>query len=153
MPRTAQQKHRVNLAAQRELERLFQRHRGKMKLEQVVEYAAREDSPLHYFFEWDDSEAARRWRISEARRLVQNTFKVTQVEGSEVQVFRFAVSLPSDRDSRTYRRTVDVLSVPEQRAELLESAKRDFLALRRRYAMLEELSELFAHIDALDEAS
>lgn len=43
---------------------------GRITPERVVEAASEVTHPLHDFFEWDDSEAARRFRITQARTLI-----------------------------------------------------------------------------------
>lgn len=43
---------------------------GRLTAEKVVEHAADPTHPLHGFFEWDDTEAARKYRIAQARELI-----------------------------------------------------------------------------------
>lgn len=44
---------------------------GLLRPEVVVAKASVEESPLHSFFLWDDSEAAHRFRLSQARQLIR----------------------------------------------------------------------------------
>lgn len=44
---------------------------GLLRLEKVVEAAADEASPLHDQFEWNDGEAAHRYRLNQARTLIR----------------------------------------------------------------------------------
>jgi hypothetical protein len=44
---------------------------GKLTPLQVLEAARPEESPLHDFFEWDDSAAAEAYRIDQARELIR----------------------------------------------------------------------------------
>lgn len=43
---------------------------GRVTPEHVVEAASDVSHPLHDYFEWDDSEAARKFRIEQARHLI-----------------------------------------------------------------------------------
>ena len=52
-----------------ELKRLAAKNRGLFLPEAVVEAAKPETSPLHSQFTWDNTEAAKKYRIWEARRL------------------------------------------------------------------------------------
>ncbi len=44
---------------------------GKLTPEQVLDAARPDESPLHGFFEWDDSAAAEAYRIEQARELIR----------------------------------------------------------------------------------
>lgn len=44
--------------------------RGRLTPEAVVEAAKDPDSPGHAYFDWDDGEAAHKWRISQARSIL-----------------------------------------------------------------------------------
>ncbi len=46
--------------------------RGRLTPEQVVDAARSSKSALHKCFTWDDSEAAHKWRIDEARELIRS---------------------------------------------------------------------------------
>lgn len=53
----------------RELDRIY-KQRGDLTTEIVLEEASSERSPLHQYFEWDDSEAARKYRLHQATALL-----------------------------------------------------------------------------------
>jgi hypothetical protein len=68
---------RPNLEKIAEALRELETAEGKLDPEQVVAFAASNpDSPLHGWFTWDDSEAARRYRLNQARDLIR-TVKIT----------------------------------------------------------------------------
>lgn len=54
-----------------ELERLEQEHNG-LTAEIVLQAARRKRSELHKLFEWDDSSAAEKWRMHQARNLIRS---------------------------------------------------------------------------------
>ena len=58
-------------AAARELLALYEEH-GELRAELVLERARDPASALHEAFEWDDSEAAHRWRLDQARALIRS---------------------------------------------------------------------------------
>lgn len=60
---------------------------GCLTPEAVVHYAAgHTDSALHEMFDWDDQDAAHKWRIEQARELIRSYRVVMQVEEREYKV-------------------------------------------------------------------
>ena len=43
------------------------RNGGRVTPEEVIDAARRTDSPLHDYFDWDDTSAAHKYRIEQAR--------------------------------------------------------------------------------------
>lgn len=131
-----------------ELDRIQVAHGGMLRAEDVVDFARDDRTALHARFEWDDDVAGHEWRLEQARRIIR--FRVTYVDtgdGEPVRV-RMHVSLPNDRvHGGGYRNTVDVLSVPDLRKQLLESAKRDMQAFKDKYGLLAELAGVFEAMD------
>lgn len=111
--------------------------------EDVVAWAAdHPDSALHKQFMWDDNEAAREYRLWQARTLI-NLHVV-----SEPAVPRF-VSLSVDRHKPGggYRSVHDVMKSPKLRAVLLRDAVREFQRVQARYKHLSEFAKVSAEID------
>lgn len=100
---TRQTNHDAVLA---ELKRIHaENESGLLMPEEVVEAARHPDSPLHSRFEWDDSIAAEKFRVDQARQLIIK-FHVT-FEKSEPQ--RVFYSLTKDRtDGGGYRTVPDI---------------------------------------------
>jgi len=121
---------------------------GMLDPKAVVEFARDEASALHSQFNWDDNEAAELYRIHQARQLIRvQVFHEPKVERT-MQVY---VSLPLDRETGGgYRRMVDVLSDTDRRQQLLTMALAEMDVFTRKYARLEELSEVF---DAMRKAA
>jgi len=132
-----------------ELEALKQRHDG-LKAEAIVEFARDENTALHSWFEWDDSQAAHSYRIIQARTLIR--IMVAPVEGVEHPV-RVYVSLMDDRKmpGGGYRSMEDVMADPELRQQALKTALIEASAFRKRYKELTELAEVFSAIEAVEE--
>jgi hypothetical protein len=124
----------------------------------VVDYARNPDTSLHKKFQWDDTIAAEKYRIYQARQIIrlelvivhQDTrgkvhilSDVTEEKGKIVRAF---VSLEDDRqadDVRGYRSVMDVLSHEDLRVKLLEQAKNDMNIFLRKYSVLTELAKVF----------
>lgn len=133
---------------ERELNTIAAKHGGLLPARAVVDWArAHPKSELHKRFTWDDSEAAECWRVQQARVLIASVV----IEPRPNQVIRAFVSLKSDRvgDQPAYRRTINVMSDAEQRAEMLQMAKDELGRVRRTFATLTELASVWHAIDAV----
>lgn len=131
-------------AAIAELERLEQFH-GRLVPRLIVDAARRPDSPLHDFFEWNDSKAAEKYRLIQASVLVRTVQVTITPPDMEPRTVRAWVS-PSPGGG--YFGIAKVLSDAEMRAQLLEQAHTDLLAFQNRYNSLSELDQVFAAIEA-----
>ena len=97
---------------------LARRNGGVLKVDDVLDEAKDETSPLHKHFEWDDTAAADKYRRDQARYLIQKC-KITLIENEPVSIRAF-VSLQSDRDSGGgYRLTSEVVTDERRKQELL----------------------------------
>ena len=119
-----------------ELERVRKGHRGVLRPVDVVEFARNPKTELHGRFEWDDTKAAHEYRLEQARHVIR--FAVECVR-DEMDATRTYVSLKGDRGGNSYRRTVEVLSDAELRAQLLDEAFREMEGWKLRYQRFEEL--------------
>lgn len=112
----------------------------------VVEFARNPATALHNRFEWDDTEAAERYRIWQARMIIRMELVVVPVNEDKKKIIRTFVSLIADRRAehdKGYRFMVDVLSDADLRALLLDEAHKDMLLFKRKYNLLNELAKVF----------
>ncbi len=129
-----------------ELEQLRAAKGGLLKPEDVVEFAKDPNTALHAQFEWDDTEAARQYRLVQARTVIQLIVKVV---GEPPVPMRAYVSLPSDRVAGNgYRSLEDVVNDESRMQELVRDALERLQATQRRYAQLKTLLPIWAAIDA-----
>lgn len=130
----------------RELESIAASHRGHLRAADVVEFAKDPETALHSRFTWDDTEAADRWRLQQARQIIR--IAVTMYGDDHPMPFRAFVSLQGDRQSGNgYRALATVLSDEDLRERLLEQARQELEGFRRKYSALIELSKVFEAID------
>lgn len=105
----------------------------------ILEKARDESTELHKCFTWDDSVAAERWRVNEAR-LVTRQLVIKEVEvpknRPEVRLF-----YKTDRESG-YKPTKVIVRKEDEYKKLLERAWAELRAFKQKYAMLEELREI-----------
>jgi hypothetical protein len=133
---------------QLELQRIMDKNPdGLLKTEEIVDAARDEDSPLHPYFNWDDKDAADRFRLEQAKQLV-NHFTIYS-EDLEVQVKAFS-SLDSDRIlGGGYRWAANVMEKKDLRAEMIRTVLLELTRIQNRYKEVEELSNVW---NAIEEA-
>lgn len=125
-----------------ELEALAEANNGLLKPEVVVEFAKNPDTALHNRFEWDDTEAAKQYRLWQARQLIRVIVNILPNE-NEIK-YKMFVSLQEDRrNGGGYRTLVDVMSDEEMRKRLLAQAHEDFKLWQKKYQQLKELAPVF----------
>jgi len=120
---------------------------GLLRPEDVVKYASNPKTALHECFTWDDSEAAREYRLWQARQLIG---MVVTKENDGLKGVRFYVSLNQDRlvKGGGYRAIRSVLGNAKLRQALLAEALADMKRFERKYESLKELAGVFAAMRA-----
>lgn len=126
-----------------ELKRIALEHGGLLKPEIVVDEARPKSSPLHSRFDWDNSSAAEKYRIWQARQLIAVSVELLAGTDEKMDVF---VSLTTDRKEGGYRIMSQVLSDTEMREQMLDDALAELELFRDKYRRLKELSEVFTAI-------
>lgn len=117
----------------------------------VVNLAANKKTELHKCFTWDNDKAADKWRLQEARIVVQN-LKITYIkdEGQEPVETKVRMFYRNDtEESKNYKTTQFIVSQADEHERLLERAKHELEIFRAKYRMLTELEDIFEIIDAL----
>ena len=122
-----------------ELERIRLAHGGILRPADVVEFAKNPNTALHSRFEWDDTEAARQYRLVQARETIRVVVQTTRPTDNATRVY---VSLTDDRarDGGGYRTMDDVMRSAAMREALLKQARADMTRFAQKYQQLTELS-------------
>ena len=113
--------------------------------QQIVDAARDENSELHRCFTWDDTEAADKWRLQEARQITYHlVIKDDRPEMEDKPATRFFYKTTEDDG---YKPTSTIFKNMEEHAALLQRAYAELAAFKRKYGHLQELSEILALID------
>lgn len=135
------------LAIYEHLESLHARNRGRLTPEVVVKDATKASSPLHKYFEWDDTKAAEKHRLEQARGLIR-TVVVRFNEDFDSEPVRAFVSVKVGGDEQpSYQPTHVALTRPDLRGQLLNQAMDDMIKFRRKYNQLKELAKVLETMD------
>lgn len=114
--------------------------------ENVLNKARNKKTELHKCFEWDNSIAGEKYRLIQARQIIQH-FVIAMPEEKEdaPKIRSYQISTTVNK----YEPTRMFLQKPDEYSALLERAKNELEAFKQRYKMLTELEEVFAAIDEL----
>lgn len=112
---------------------------------QILDKARDEQTELHKCFDWDDAEAAEKWRLQQARHIVCNLVikEKSDTPRPEVRVF-----FKTDTDSG-YKPTVLIMQDKDEYQKLLARALAELNSFRAKYKSLTELDGVFDAIDQL----
>lgn len=117
---------------------------GKVTPQEVLEKARDKNSELHKCFEWDDSIAAEKYRLQQARAIIVNLVYVPKTKEEEpVRCFQITT------ERCTYQPTKQFLVQEDEYQSLLERAKAELESFKRRYATLTELESVFEAIESI----
>ena len=116
----------------------------------VVAAAKGRSSPLHPYFVWDDTEAARKYRLEQARYYLRCVEIVIVREGTETQTRAWHhVSIVRDsKPARAYVHTLEIGSDSALSEQVIANALRELRGWKARYAEYQAVfGDVFAAID------
>jgi hypothetical protein len=127
---------------------------GSLTSELVLREAKKKSSPLHEHFVWDDSEAAKQYRLIQAAELIRKV-KVTYAPSEDVSYkVRAFVNVVSDKEdeenTKIYVPIKEALNNTNYREQLLAEAKRDAETFVKKYKVLNEVKDIINTIIAKD---
>lgn len=110
--------------------------------ENVLEVAKNKDTELHKCFTWTDSEAAHKWRLREARQLIQ--LFVVKTEKQEVYKPRI---FQASSERNVYQEATFFVQNKDEYLALINRAKAELIVIENRYKEITEMEEIFEAID------
>lgn len=116
--------------------------------EQIVEKATDESTELHKCFEWDDSAAAHKYRLSQAQGIIRCLVVVNEkVEDKELPTVRAIVS--TNMRENTYEPVRITIRNVDSYERLKAEALRELEAFRKKYAVIEEIGDIIDELEAV----
>lgn len=110
---------------------------------QIVVKARDGGTELHKCFEWDDSVAAEKYRLFQARQVVCHLVIRETVRENRPPI-RFMLQA---KNGAGYEPTKIIYKDPDKYQELLDGVLRELVAIRNKHSNLLELEEVFDAID------
>ena len=114
---------------------------GIASTKHILIAASDPQSPLHRYFEWDNTLAAEQWRLEQARNLAQS-IEVVFTDRPDILPTRAYVSI-ENAGERGYMEISDVMQNTELREQLLNQAMNDAEHFHNKYNNLVELEPIF----------
>jgi hypothetical protein len=134
------------------LEMLRKKSKGELTPEDVLADAKHNNSPLHSFFEWDDSAAAAQHRLQQARGLIRAVVAV-YVQPDKPAVRQRAYVHIAEPSAPHYREASHAMSQTKTRDMVLKQALSELHAWKKKYSDLQEFAALIDIIERIDERS
>ena len=136
--------------AYKEIIRLKEKNNDFVSPELLVESAKKTTSELHPLFNWDDTDAARQYRLSQASHVLRS-IEVIYIENPKRPTRAFEIAYRKrSGDPKTvtlYATSEEVAADPDVHARLVAEAVRGLIAWRNRYQALNEMRNLVRIID------
>jgi len=129
----------------RELERI-KKEKG-LTPENVLKSARKTSSPLHECFNWDDSEAAERYRLLQAGNLIRI---IIVVENEQRAFENVVIKKPNKKDESVYLSQEEVLDSKEYRKQMLIVALRELSFWKSKYQFYAELKGIVKEIKKVE---
>jgi hypothetical protein len=114
--------------------------------QQILEKARDSNTELHKCFTWDDTEAAEKWRISEARAVVRNLKIIEQKPDKQTEPTAIRVFYKTDNESG-YKPTKLILKKPDEYKSLVERCRSELLAIKQKFNSISEYEEIWEMIN------
>lgn len=115
----------------------------KITPQEVLEKARNADSELHKCFEWDDSIAAEKYRLQQARHIIMCLVYKKTEKSEPLRVFHITT------ETNTYQPVQKFLIQEDEYQSLLKRAIAELEAFRKKYHTISELEVIFEAIEAL----
>ena len=114
--------------------------------QQILEKARDSNTELHKCFTWDDTEAAEKWRISEARAVVRNLKIIEQKPDKQTEPTTIRVFYKTDNETG-YKPTKLSLKKPDEYKALVERCRSELLAIKQKFNSISEYEEIWELIN------
>ena len=119
------------------------REHGVINTETVVESASSPESPLHKYFEWDDTVAAQKFREHQAGVLIRRVCLAKDNENDKIVPFYVAVvKEDSASKKKSYETLIAVMHEESLKVQYLNQCKREVESVVAKYRRVSELPEI-----------
>jgi len=140
-----------------ELDKMHDKY-GRVTPEQLLKDAQNKNHTLHQFFEWDDTEAAKKYRLHQAASMIMATKYIYVLKENSRRVPKLVTATPSPivpvrkfirAKDGGYRRRDLALVDAEERELFIETKKSKLVGWCREVIDIEELTPLRESIEEL----
>ena len=139
--------HKVSAQAVGEICERLEKQNGACTPQALLDESRDPSAPLHNEFDWDDTVAAEKWRIEQARMLIKDVRIIRSDDTQERKMYheRGFVSTPGGRGA--YVSMDAALQKEEYMNNLLAQAKREMLCFIAKYRRVKELAGVVGEME------
>ena len=127
----------------------IERRNGSVTTKAFLEESRSKKCPTHFMFEWDDTIAAEKYRLSQAAMIINQIECVVEGVSDPVPAF-VNVKVKSVKKSAVFINIETAIADDEMRAQLLQNALRELKAFEKKYQGLQELDFVYQAIKAFE---
>ena len=123
--------------------------------ENILRKASKKSSSLYEFFDWDNSSAGEKWRLQQARGLI-NEIKIV-VDDKELYAFESVNVVISDAEikndknskfgNREYKTIIEIMNNEDYKMQLIHRALAEANYWKEKHLELIELNSIFSSIE------
>lgn len=132
------------------IEAIWEQRNGDLQPLDIVEDARNPKSPLHPNFEWDDHQAAGKYREVTARNLLGAIVRVSMNDEPLSNPIRAFVNVARGSTERSYMPVIVAMRDPDIRESVLRQALNELSRWKKKYADYQEFATV---IDAIESIS
>lgn len=135
----------VNDAAE-ELERVENVY-GSLTPEHIVDAAKNKKSVLHCLFEWNNSEAAKQYRLQQARNIINNIHVTIISDGEPISISYYEI-IKTD-EGRVYK-SIDIMTFNEEE-QVIEQTLKSLEQLKEKLVRFKKFHNIIVKLDEVKE--
>lgn len=146
----------------------IEKEQGQVTSEALLDYSRDENAETHELFEWNDSVAAEKYRLTQAGKVITQlevsvTYEEPEHEEINVELTRSPQQVPrytysayvninkrATGSTASYVNTERAMSDKTTRNQVLENALQELRTFRRKYQTCRELTDVFNAIARLE---
>lgn len=140
--------HKVSAQSVGEVCEQLEKSEGGLSPQALLDASRNPDAPLHDEFDWDDTVAAKKWRLEQARLLIAHVRIVRSDDEQERQDYKERGFVSTPGRQSVYVSMDTALHRDDYRKHLLEQARRDSETFIAKYRRIEQLA---AVVTAMEE--
>lgn len=131
----------------------IEKKEGVLTPAKVVNKAKSERSVIHDYFEWDDSIAGEKYRIHQARNLM-NHIEVEIIDNGDEEVKTIKmfhnIQIVEESKDRGYLSLSSIVNSIDYREQVIDRALTELIGWKKRHQQYSELEPVFAAIEEVE---
>jgi len=131
-----------------ELNRISKKYDGAFSPEYVINEAQDKKNPLHKYFEWDDSVAAKKYRRRQAQELIRHV--IIEINEQSVRAFHnVKIESVNGKMLNRYVSIDQVLANQEYASQIVREALQELVAWHNKYKTMTELTTITSRVELI----